>query len=483
MKNTLIWITSIILFIELLDTTILYSSIVPIARDFDISSSSMSLPVLSYIIGTCLFVPVVSWLSNRCNRINVIIYTLVFFSFFSLLCGIAPGLYSFSLFRFFQGIMISVCGAMAITTILSICEKDDIVSTMGIINVPALLGTAIGPFVGAVFSFYASWRMAFLVNVPICLLMSAILFMNKSGNTHYSKQEISKTPFDLAGFVLMSLFLVVISAGFEMLSHSMSRVYFILVLAGLAFGVGYVLLWTFRQTIPEPRRTISILNLRVFTNRNFSFGSIINVIARTAMCGIPVLLSIILQQAYGYSVIQAGLYLAIVALAGMIAKCLSPLLNQFGVRKSVLISAVMTSASMLLISPLDYLINNGVLWLVCALLGFSMSILYTSMNSVLYLTLDDDQMANASNIGSIIQQFSIGLGIVSAVGGFEWLVSPQGITMSAASKTDILHAYTVICELLALMMLLNLIVGLLFYLYNNTFDNSPEYHVDQNFAD
>ncbi|EKD46066.1 MAG: hypothetical protein ACD_69C00031G0004, partial [uncultured bacterium] len=70
MKKTLSWIAALILFIELLDTTILSSCLVPVAASFHVHSARMSLPILAYIVGTCIFIPIAAWLSNRYNKIH-----------------------------------------------------------------------------------------------------------------------------------------------------------------------------------------------------------------------------------------------------------------------------------------------------------------------------------------------------------------------------------------------------------------------------
>src|SRR4029079_930211 len=168
MKKILIGIASIVLFIELMDTTILYACAIPVAKDFGVDTSKISFAIFSYLIGTCICIPLVSYLAKKFNRIKIIILCLFMFSLFSLFCGISSNLYMFSIFRFFQGIAISIGSAMTILTLLASCESDEIVQAMASINIPALAGTAIGPFVGALFSYYISWRIAFIINVPIC---------------------------------------------------------------------------------------------------------------------------------------------------------------------------------------------------------------------------------------------------------------------------------------------------------------------------
>lgn len=102
------------------------------------------------------------------------------------------------------------------------------------------------------------------------------------------------------------------------------------------------------------------------------------------------------------------------------------------------------------------------LWVVCFLFRIMTSFLYTSMNSLLYISLHKDDIPNASNIGAIIQQFSIGLGVVLAVGGFN-LLHPSRCYFKFADD------FKKICTLLAVIMIFNLIVLAIFYLHKKRF--------------
>ena len=219
-KKRLIWAASIILFINLLDTTVLYTCSVPIAHDFNIPVSAMTFPILSYITGTCIFIPLAAWLSNRYNRIHILILSLTIFGLFSILCGIASQEYTFSLFRFFQGIAISIGLATMMIIVLSICKDSELIKTMGNINILALFGMAMGPCVGAVFSYYLSWRLAFFINAPICIaLIAALLPLRSDPQFDLSKQSQHEN-FDWTGFILLSAALIITTIPIEKITHA-----------------------------------------------------------------------------------------------------------------------------------------------------------------------------------------------------------------------------------------------------------------------
>jgi hypothetical protein len=193
-------------------------------------------------------------------------------------------------------------------------------------------------------------------------------------------------------------------------------------------------------------------------------------IARCSICGLPILISILLQQSYGYSLIKSGLYLAIIGGASIVAKFFSTLIVKLGVRQSVILFALLSAVAIIFAAPLSFWVASGYLWVPCFFLGFSNSLLYTAMNSVLYISLPQVAIADASNIGNIIQQFSMGLGIVLAVGGFHLLLSSQGLQISSAhNQMQVAHFYGMLCNFFAGLMLINVFIAWPFKKYGNYF--------------
>lgn len=450
MKKILIFTTAVILFMELLDTTILYVCYLPIAKAFGIGISSMSLPVVAYVVGTCVLIPMVARFSQQFNLISIIMVALASFSIFSLACGLSPNIALFALFRFLQGASVSVAGTASIAAILSILANREIVKTMGLINVPALTGTALGPFIGALFSYYLSWRAAFIVNFPIGMGVMILLRRLKSNPVFNPAKNAMTNIMDWKGYILLLMFLIFSSVGFEKLSNNIEMIGSLSVLFGVLFCLGYISLW---QSRDNQKGNDSILDLSAFSNPDFSYGIIVNMIARTAMCGVPVLLGVILQHIYGFSVVKVGWYLAVIAGAGVIAKFLSSLVEEIGVCRVIIFSSLASAFAIALFTRQVYWVESGYLWIPCFLLGFFTSLLYTSMNSVMYLALQKKQIASASNIGTIVQQFGIGLGVLAAMGGYHLFLSLATLEAEAFNRC---------CYFLAAIMFLNFLVSIYF---------------------
>lgn len=211
MNKRLISITSMMLFIELLDSTITHASLNKMANDFSVNVSYLSFSVVFYVLGTCLFIPAVSYIRNRYNPKIFVIISMLLFAISSALCANSNSLFEFSLLRFIQGLCVSICYALlSILTFEGLSTKE-IIKINNIISVFALAGIALGPFIGAIFTQYLSWRIAFLINVPFVVIL---IFMSYPIN--FKKQiENFADKFDYSGFILLSLGLSFSAVGFE----------------------------------------------------------------------------------------------------------------------------------------------------------------------------------------------------------------------------------------------------------------------------
>lgn len=452
MKQILIFVTAIILFMELLDTTILYVCFIPISNAFSIDIARMSFPVVSYVVGTCVLIPIVAWLSQQFNLINIMMVALAVFSISSLACGLSSDIVSFTAFRFLQGASISVAGTASIATLLSLLRNREIVKTMGLINIPALTGSALGPFIGGLFSYYSSWRFAFIVNFPIGIMILFLLRQCKKNPVFQPRKNSLRSHMDWLGYLLILMFLILSSIGFERLSNKPDIFACLSSIAGLSCCLGYFVLWKSRQS-QNQNNNLSLLDLRVFNNFNFLFGIIVNITARAAMCGVPALLGVILQHEYNLSVMMVGWYMVIIAGAGIAAKFLSSYIEKIGVSRVIIITSMMSAFAMLLMTKQAYWIEQGYLWVPSFLFGFFTSLLYTAMNSLMYLKLQKDQVASASNIGAIVQQFGIGFGVLTAMGGYHFFWSQLHSQAEAFSRC---------CYFLASIMTVNVLVSFYF---------------------
>jgi len=131
--------------------------------------------------------------------------------------------------------------------------------------------------------------------------------------------------------------------------------------------------------------------------------------------GIPFLFPLLYQVGLGFTPIQSGLLMMPQALAAMSLKMIMPgILTRYGYR-SVLISNTVALGLLLLLFAT---IGAGTpVWLVVVLVfcfGSFTSLQYTSMNTLVYADVTEEQTSSASTISSTAQQMSVSFGVAAA---------------------------------------------------------------------
>lgn len=443
----LAWVTSILLFVEFFDTTILYVCSVPIANEFGVTATAITQPVMSYIVGTCLFIPIISWLVRQVDRYKLIHLSIIVFALSSLLCAVSRSLFFFSLARFVQGAAISIASSVLIITLIAVYRKTNLLKLMAMINILALVGAGVGPLMGAVFANYLTWRIAFLINLPVCLFSSIILYAYSQVDDVCIRNKYEYSSFDFIGYVLLAGFLLCGSFGFDRLSSRISLSNMVYPIVGLLLLAVYIAYWH------KSKKSV-LLPLKAFSDNNFIYGFFVNVVVRLAVSGFPIMMGIYLQQGVGLSVIQAGIYLSIIAIASIAAKFGSAWISNIGMHRSITICSMLAAVIILMMRNIEVWISWRLLWLPFACYGFVVSMLYTAMNSVCFVSVNRDFLPDASNIITIMQQFCIGLGVAFAVGGYQYFSSQAFGSMSANATTNyMLYGYHAINYLLAFCML------------------------------
>jgi hypothetical protein len=158
-----------------------------------------------------------------------------------------------------------------------------------------------------------------------------------------------------------------------------------------------------------------MLNLILFRIRTFRAAVSGSFLTRLGIGGIPFLFPLLYQVGLGFTPIQSGLLMMPQAIAAMSLKMTMPrILARFGYR-AVLVSNTLIIGFLILLFAT---IRKGTpLWLVVTevfFYGFFTSLQYTSMNTLVYADINEEQESSASSIASTAQQMAISFGVASA---------------------------------------------------------------------
>src|SRR5438552_13348044 len=226
------------------------------------------------------------------------IYTIgvVLFALASVWCGLSPSIHQLIAARAVQGVggALLVPGSLAI--ISATFGEDERGQAIGTWSGSTAITTALGPVMGGWLIEHVSWRAVFFLNVPLALIVLALVFLFMPE----SRDEEETGKLDLTGAALATISLGAIVYG---LIES-SRLGFHIPVVIVALSSSLIFLFAF--VIVEARRRHPMMPLGLFRARNFTGANLLTLFLYAALAGTLFFLPLNLIQVQGYSATAAG---------------------------------------------------------------------------------------------------------------------------------------------------------------------------------
>ncbi|HEU4914368.1 MAG TPA: DHA2 family efflux MFS transporter permease subunit [Candidatus Saccharimonadales bacterium] len=254
-------------------------------------------------------------LADLFGRRKMFLAGVIVFAIASLLAGIAQNPLQMITFRGLQGLGGALLAPAALSLVLSIFkEGSERNKALGVWSMVAAGGGAVGLIVGGVLTQYVDWRWIFFINVPIAAAVVAAAIKYVPASKPQDKQRV-----DVLGALtitgsLMALVYALAKAAEDGWGNRSTIV---------SFAVAAGLMATF--IINELKVRLPLIKLSIFSRRNVTGGTLIQLLMPAAMFGMFFYLSIYLQQILGYTPTETGVAnlpftLTIMLVAGFLSK-------------------------------------------------------------------------------------------------------------------------------------------------------------------
>jgi EmrB/QacA subfamily drug resistance transporter len=333
-------------FMVVLDVTIVNVALPDIQQDLGFSASGLQWVISAYTLLFGGFLLLGGRTADLLGRRRMFIAGLLVFGVTSLVAGLAQNPEQLVIMRALQGLggaMLSPA-AFAILTVTFKHGRDRNIA-MGVWGGLAGLGGTLGVIAGGLLVDSLSWRWVFLVNVPIAIVLAAIvpLFVAES-----RVQPAGGRTFDLAGALLSTGGLLAIVLGViraEPLGWSSVEVIALLI-GGLALLAGFVRV--------ESRSAAPLVPLGLFRSRGLTTSTLALALNGAAFLAMFFLTAIFLQQVRGLTALETGLEFLPMGIAAIASALVaSQLVTRLGTRPVQIGGAALSVTGLLLLSRAD----------------------------------------------------------------------------------------------------------------------------------
>lgn len=291
-------LTALGVFLVSLDVSIANAILPAIGLTFrDASRAALAWVITAYAIAFAATLVPAGRLADRAGRRRIFVWGLVVFAVGSAVCSVAPGLAPLLVGRVLQGVGAAAAQPASLGLLLGSTDPARRATLTARWFGAGALGIALGPLLGGLASDVASWRGAFLMNVPIvAVAVAAVPAAIEETQRHPGR----RLP-DPAGAVLLAVAAAALALGIsELTGWGMSD--------GRtlgALGAGLVASLTF---VGRSRRAAEpILDLELFGSRRVAMVTAVTLLYSAAFFGLLFSFVLFETSVWHLSTVGAGL--------------------------------------------------------------------------------------------------------------------------------------------------------------------------------
>lgn len=278
-----------------IDGTVVNVALPALQQEFSATAAEMQWVMESYALFLSSLLLVGGSAGDRYGRRRVFLIGIALFTAASVWCGMAGSVSHLIWARAAQGIggALLVPGSLAL--ISASFEPEIRGKAIGIWSGYTAITAALGPVLGGFLIEHWSWRFAFLLNLPLALVVLYLTWRHVPESRGRQQGRL-----DWAGAALAIVGLGGLVSGLILSSEAGwrdARVACLLLLAALALAVFIV---------QERRHPAPLLPLHLFHSRDFSGANLLTLLLYAALGGSLYFLPLNLIQVQGYTAFEAG---------------------------------------------------------------------------------------------------------------------------------------------------------------------------------
>ncbi|MFI9010338.1 MFS transporter [Actinosynnema sp. NPDC053489] len=323
----------------MLDSTIVNVALPRIGAELGASVAGLQWILDGYLLALASLILVAGSLGDRYGRRRVFAFGVLWFGAASLLCGLAPTTELLVVARVLQGVGGALLTPGSLAILQSVFARADRGRAIGAWSGLSGVATAVGPLLGGLLVQAWSWRLAFLINLPVAV---ACVWLARRHVPESRDEALTGHP-NVGESAVGALGLAGVTGA---LVEAPVRGADPLVVTAAVLGVGCLVAFVVLQR----RGRDPLVPPRLFADRTFVLANALTFLVYAALGGVMVLMVLQLQVSLRYPPTAAGLaslpitliMLALSARSGSLAQRIGP-------RAQLVAGPILIGAGMLLL--------------------------------------------------------------------------------------------------------------------------------------
>lgn len=326
-----------------IDGTIVAVALPTFIRDLDASLTWAGWTLTAYALTQTIMLPMAGKLAEQFGQMRVFLACIVLFTLGSLLCGLAPNVYFLVAFRVLQAIGGGGFYPVAVGIVAQQFPRTRS-RMIGLFASIFPMGAILGPNIGGAVIEHFGWREVFLINVPLGILMIAII--GREARAEVPARQARRRTIDVLGTALFALTVVGLLSGLTLLGDDPALIgspLLWLLFAGSAVTLA-LFVWQERRA-PDP-----VVDLSLVTRRPFLVVNVFSVLTGACFMGFFSFIPYYATVQYGFGPMESGAILtprSLVMIA--ISTVTSFLLGRLGYRLPMLAGTACVAGALLLL--------------------------------------------------------------------------------------------------------------------------------------
>ncbi len=439
-------------FIAILNQTLMITAIPPIMHEMHISANTAQWLTTVFMLVNGVMIPISAFLLEKFTTRQLFISAMSIFAFGTIIAGLAPNFGVLLLGRIIQSSGAGIMLPLMQTVFLLIFPVNKRGAAMGMVGLVISFAPALGPALSGWIIANYSWRVLFMIILPIALVDILVAVIAMKNVTELKNPKIDILSIMLSSFGFGGLLYGFTSAG----NNGWTNPITIIVLAAGALALVAFILRQLKMHHP-------MLEFRVFKNLIFTMTTIIGMIGFMGLIGVETIIPLYMQNMRHYTAMESGLAILPGALVmGIMSPITGRIFDKIGARWLAITGLSIITVSTFAFSSLNPTTSFAFIAILYSIRMFGLSMVMMPATTAGLNQLPNRLIPHGAAMSNTMRQVaaSVGTAIIVTV----MTTTAQSAKHNAAISYPMIHGANVALLVVTVLSLIGVVLS--FYIKN-----------------